>query len=92
MGIKIALKPVTVNNWKASIALELGPDQQNFVSSNLYSIAEAQFYPDAKFCYQESNKVARTLYAELGFVEQETSNDGKVTALLEMNPSKGLFS
>ena len=148
MAINIVLKPVTVNNWKACIALELASDQQDFVSSNLYSIAEAQFYPDAKsraihneenqlvgyalfgrdvltwkwkifrimidqshqqkgygkaamkeiiktiseesgcsdilICYQDSNQVARRLYASLGFVEQQISADGKVTAVLEM--------
>ena len=153
MAIKIVLEPVTVDNWKASIALELAPDQQNFVSSNLYSIAEAQFYPDAKsraiydeenqlvgyalfgrdvftqkwkifrimidkshqqkgygkaamkeiiktiskesdcndilICYQDSNQVARRLYASLGFIEKEISSDGKVTALLAMKSIEG---
>lgn len=36
---EIRLEPVTVNNWKACIALELAPDQERFVPSNLYSIA-----------------------------------------------------
>src|SRR5919109_1085082 len=59
MAIKIVLEPVTVDNWKACIALELAPDQQNFVSSNLYSIAEAQFSPDAKSraIYDEENQL-----------------------------------
>lgn len=45
---KIRLETVTVHNWKACIALELKPEQRSFVSSNLYSIAEAQFYPEAR--------------------------------------------
>jgi len=45
--MKIHLKPVTIKNWKACIALELTPDQQNYLPSNLYSIAEAQFYEQA---------------------------------------------
>ncbi len=45
---KIRLLPVTVNNWKACIALELAPGQEEFVPSNLYSIAEVQFYLEAK--------------------------------------------
>lgn len=44
----IRLKPITVENWKAVTALELAPDQHDFVPSNLYSIAEAQFYPEAR--------------------------------------------
>ena len=45
---KIRLEPVTIDNWKACIALELTPEQEEFVPSNLYSIAEAQFYTDAR--------------------------------------------
>jgi diamine N-acetyltransferase len=36
-------------------------------------------------CYQNANQAARNLYASLGFIEQDISSDGKVTALLEMN-------
>jgi len=58
-SIKIRLEPVTVNNWKACIALELAPDQEGFVPSNLYSIAESQFYPDARSTaiYNERNQL-----------------------------------
>lgn len=44
LDTKIYLKPVAAENWKACIALELAPDQLGFVPSNLYSIAESQFY------------------------------------------------
>ncbi len=43
----ISLQPITVDNWKACISLRLQESQQHFLPSNLYSIAEAQFYPDA---------------------------------------------
>ena len=45
---QVRLEPVTVKNWKACIALELAPGQENYVPSNLYSIAEAQFYSGAR--------------------------------------------
>jgi diamine N-acetyltransferase len=45
---QVHLEPVTVENWKACIALELAPSQKDFLPSNLYSIAEAQFYTEAK--------------------------------------------
>lgn len=45
---QICLEPVTVDNWTACIALELGPGQEELVPSNLYSIAEAQFYAEAR--------------------------------------------
>ena len=44
----IRLESVTVDNWKACIVLELAPGQEIFVPSNLYSIAEAQFYTEAR--------------------------------------------
>lgn len=44
----IELRPVTAANWRACAHLELRPDQAGLLPSNLYSIAEAQFYPDAQ--------------------------------------------
>lgn len=143
--VKVHLRPVQASNWADCIALELNPDQEDWVPSNLYSIAEAQFYPDSRsraiynqedqlvgyalygrdiytgkwkifrmmidqsfqgqgygkaalrriitdiaqlpngdqilICYQDSNQVARRLYAKLGFVEQKIDPKGKVTAI-----------
>ena len=45
MAAPVRLLPVTVDNWHQCIELTLAPDQQDFVASNLYSIAESQFYP-----------------------------------------------
>ncbi len=39
----ITLRPVTAENWRSLIKLEVAESQKDFVSSNLYSIAEAQF-------------------------------------------------
>lgn len=41
----VILKNLTQDNWKDCIKLKVNPDQENFVASNLYSIAEAQFKP-----------------------------------------------
>lgn len=40
------VRPVTKDNWKALIRLKVRADQEHFVASNLYSIAEAQFGED----------------------------------------------
>lgn len=40
------LRPVTKDNWEDLIELKVRDDQKNFVASNLYSIAEAQFGED----------------------------------------------
>lgn len=39
----LTLQPVTEVNWRALIKLKVREDQNHFVASNLYSIAEAQF-------------------------------------------------
>ena len=41
--MSITLQPVTAANWRALIKLKVHEDQNHFVASNLYSIAEAQF-------------------------------------------------
>jgi diamine N-acetyltransferase len=41
--MSLELRPVTVKNWNSLIKLKVREDQKNFVASNLYSIAEAQF-------------------------------------------------
>jgi diamine N-acetyltransferase len=37
------IRAVTISNWKELIDLKVHEDQRHFVSSNLYSIAQAQF-------------------------------------------------
>ena len=45
--IEVSLKPITADNWQECIGLKVKTEQADFVPSNLYSIAEAQFYPQA---------------------------------------------
>jgi diamine N-acetyltransferase len=44
----ISLKSITAENWKACVNLTLAKGQEDFVPSNVYSIAEAQFYSDSR--------------------------------------------
>jgi diamine N-acetyltransferase len=39
----VELRPVTIENWRELVKLNVREDQRNFVASNVYSIAEAQF-------------------------------------------------
>jgi diamine N-acetyltransferase len=39
---------VTADNWEEVVELELRDSQEDLVASNLYSVAEAQFDPDAR--------------------------------------------
>ncbi len=43
---EITLQPLTKENWEAAIKLHVRKDQRKFVSSNVYSIAEAHYYPE----------------------------------------------
>ena len=47
MAISVIMRPITAANWQECINLRVAANQVGFVPSNLYSIAEAQFYPDA---------------------------------------------
>ncbi|NOT06405.1 MAG: GNAT family N-acetyltransferase [Anaerolineales bacterium] len=41
--MSIELHPVTAQNWRALTKLQVREDQQEFVASNVYSIAQSQF-------------------------------------------------
>lgn len=41
--MSLSIRPVTKDNWNELIRLKVREDQKDFVASNLYSIAEAQF-------------------------------------------------
>jgi diamine N-acetyltransferase len=44
----IVLIPITVQNWEAAASLELEDDQQDFIRSNAWSIAESLYHPELK--------------------------------------------
>jgi diamine N-acetyltransferase len=48
MRNKVSLRDVTADNWEAVVELELGAGQEDLVASNLYSVAESHFDPDAR--------------------------------------------
>ena len=50
----VKLKKVTADNWEAVVELELGAGQEDLVTSNLYSGAEAQFDSDARHLCREA--------------------------------------
>jgi len=58
----ITLRELTRDTWEECVDLDVAEHQRNFVSSNLVSLAEAQFYPGT---------VCRAVYADevmVGFV------------------------
>ncbi len=44
--MSVKLVKINLENWEDALDLELSEDHKHFVASNLYSIAESQFYPD----------------------------------------------
>ncbi|MCD4686910.1 MAG: GNAT family N-acetyltransferase [Anaerolineae bacterium] len=44
----VTLRPITKDNWMVAIKLKVKPEQAGFVASNVFSIAERQFYPDVR--------------------------------------------
>lgn len=45
---RVRLEEVTAENWEEVVELELEDDQEDFVASNAYSIAESKFNPYAR--------------------------------------------
>lgn len=41
----VSLRDVTKENWQACVQLKLAPEQEHFVASNAYSLAESKFMP-----------------------------------------------
>jgi diamine N-acetyltransferase len=42
----VELRDITRDNWLECIRLQVRDDQKTFVASNVFSIAQAQFFPD----------------------------------------------
>lgn len=63
---QLSFQSITAKNWQACTKLELKPNQKDFIPSNLYSIAEAQFYPNAnsKAIYADKELVGYVLYGQ----------------------------
>ncbi len=60
----ISLRDMTATNWKARANLAVAKSQEGFVPSNLYSIAESQFYQGScsRAVYANDELVGYALY------------------------------
>lgn len=61
---EISLKSINKNNWEEAIKLSVKKEQEAFITSNLYSIAEVQFLDSfyAKGIYLDSHMVGFTMF------------------------------
>jgi diamine N-acetyltransferase len=46
----ISIKPITEANWEEAANLRVLPEQINFLTPNVYSIAESKFHPELVPC------------------------------------------
>src|SRR5215213_3849190 len=44
-AVAVTLRPITKENWETAARLEVREDQRDFITPNVWSIAEAQFHP-----------------------------------------------
>jgi diamine N-acetyltransferase len=60
----MTLQPITKENWEDAIELKVQKDQEKFMASNLYSIAEVQFLENfqAMGIYVDEKMVGFTLF------------------------------
>ncbi|UOD28000.1 GNAT family N-acetyltransferase [Massilia violaceinigra] len=64
----ITLQAVTEHNFDAIIELPLLPEQQDYLASNAYSIAQASFYPGSFFTraiYADDKPIGFLMYVSL---------------------------
>jgi diamine N-acetyltransferase len=62
--MRIALRPLTRENWRECARLELAPGQEQFVAANLASIAESRFEPhyEPRAVYADGEMVGFLMY------------------------------
>ncbi|CUI04269.1 GNAT family N-acetyltransferase [Massilia antarctica] len=64
----ITLQAVTEDNFDTIVELPLLPEQQDYLASNAYSIAQASFYPDSFFTraiYLDDKPIGFLMYVSL---------------------------
>ncbi|NFJ20890.1 GNAT family N-acetyltransferase [Clostridium botulinum] len=69
--MNLHLEEVTIKNWRSIAALKVNENQQNFIESNAYSLAEWKFVPDfhPKAIYDNNKIIGFAMY---GYFEKET--------------------
>ena len=49
--MQLRLEPITSENWRKAIKLQVADEQKGFVAPNYYSIIEALYEPNDLFCF-----------------------------------------
>lgn len=68
--MNLHLEEITIKNWRSIVALKVNKNQQNFIESNAYSLAEWKFVPDfhPKAIYDNNKLIGFAMY---GYFEKE---------------------
>ena len=62
--MSVRLEKIDVHNWEAALDLKVSEEHKKFVAPNVYSIAQAQFYPsvDAFGVFHHDQMIGFTMY------------------------------
>ncbi|NFA59677.1 GNAT family N-acetyltransferase [Clostridium sporogenes] len=68
--MSLHIKEVTIKNWRCVVNLKVNENQQNFIESNAYSLAECKFIPQwhPKSIYYNNDLIGFAMY---GYFEKE---------------------
>jgi len=77
--MEIQLKKIDLHNWEEAIDLPVSEDHKKFVASNLYSIAEAQFFPgyNSYAIYAKEKMVGFALYGAGSESDEDNPDNNK---------------
>lgn len=72
--MKIEIRPVTRDNWRECVRLEVAQDQKGFVAPNVVSLAESKFEPhyEPRAIYADDRMVGFAMYCP----DEEEGDDG----------------
>ena len=72
--MNIRLEKINSENWEDAIDLPVSEEHKKFVASNLYSIAQAQFFPgvDVYAIYDDDKMVGFSMFGDSEFTYEET--------------------
>ena len=90
--MSVVLRPLDAENWEACIALQVSEEQEDFVASNLYSIAQTRFEPTwvPLVIYDGDIMVGFTMYDEADYeiirlmIDQEHQGKGYGRSAMEL--------
>ncbi len=65
----VTLRDITADNWRACVRLSVAPEQEHFVASNAYSLAQSKYEPELipLGIYDDETMVGFIMYRPMDF-------------------------